>query len=269
LVLLFLPICLFADSATFDLDGPALHVKVIRGKQTLGIGEIPNLLSGDKLWIQPAFPKDQTVRYLLIVSFLRGATGECRGFADQRHLDVFCQNAAKFDRSMKLEIATSDESASIQLGFPDGGLVLQDAETARVKINPSKSFGPSVFGELRFCAVDAKGSKGDWQPLTRLLRLPKITRIVCPENVEKLCRLEGSDLFLIHALSADEKFTAPVVVPAGFAETSISVPRPIGAVFYLKLRDAPEIVNRLLVPVFPEPEESAGSFQTKRAGSFP
>jgi hypothetical protein len=168
-------------------------------------------------------------------------------------LTFFVKSATKFDRSMKLEVATADESVSMQLGFSDGGLLLQDATTARAEINPAKSFGPSVFGELRFRAVDGKGGKGDWQPLTRLVRLPKITRIVCPEDVDKPCRLEGSDLFLIGSLSSDEKFTSPVVVSEGFADTCISVPRPNGTLLYLKLRDAPEVVNRLLVPVFPEP----------------
>jgi hypothetical protein len=72
--LLFFPLLVFADGANFDLDGPALLLRVTRGKQTLDIGEVPNLLSGDKLWIQPAFPAGQTVRYLLIISFLRGST---------------------------------------------------------------------------------------------------------------------------------------------------------------------------------------------------
>ena len=167
-------------------------------------------------------------------------------------LTFFVKDEAKFKRSMKLEVATDDESASVQLGFPDGGLVLQDATTARVELNPAKSFGPSVFGELRFRVVDGKEGNGDWQPLTRLVRLPKITRIMCPEDVAKPCRLEGTDLFLIGSLSSDDKFTSPVVVSEGFAGTSIAVPRPNGTLLYLKLRDAPDSVDRLLVPVFPE-----------------
>ena len=167
-------------------------------------------------------------------------------------LTFFVKDEAKFKRSMKLEVATDDESASVQLGFPDGGLVLQDATTARVELNPAKSFGPSVFGELRFRVVDGKEGNGDWQPLTRLVRLPKITRIICPEDVAKPCRLEGTDLFLIGSLSSDDKFTSPVVVSEGFAGTSIAVPRPNGTLLYLKLRDAPDSVDRLLVPVFPE-----------------
>ncbi|MGC1482947.1 MAG: hypothetical protein WA789_04060 [Candidatus Acidiferrum sp.] len=167
-------------------------------------------------------------------------------------LTFFVKTATKFNRSMKLEIATDDDSASVQLGFSDGGLILQDATTARAELNPAKSFGPSVFGELRFRALDANGGKGDWQPLMTLVRLPKITRIVCPENVGQPCRLEGSDLFLIDSLSSDEKFTSPVVVSEGFAGTSISVPRPNGTLLYVKLRDAPGAINHLLSPVFPE-----------------
>jgi len=167
-------------------------------------------------------------------------------------LTFFVKNATKFSRSMKLEIATADDSASVQLGFADGGLILQDDTTARAELNPAKSFGESVFGELRFRALDGKGGKSDWLPLVRLVRLPKITRIVCPEDVTKSCQLEGSDLFLIDSLSSDEKFTSPVVVSEGFVGTSISVPRPNGTLLYVKLRDAPGAINHLLAPVFPE-----------------
>lgn len=72
--MLFFPFFLWADGSSFDLDGPGLRLRVTRGKQTLGIGEVPNLLGGDKLWIQPTFPDGQVARYLLIVSFLRGST---------------------------------------------------------------------------------------------------------------------------------------------------------------------------------------------------
>lgn len=167
-------------------------------------------------------------------------------------LTFFVKDAAKFSPSMKLEIATEDESSSVQLSFSDGGLILQDATTARAQLNPAKSFGPSVFGELQFRVLDGKGGDSDWQPLTRLVRLPKITRIVCSDDVSKPCRLEGSDLFLIDSLSVDANFTSPVVVSEGFAGTSLSVPRPNGTLLYVKLRDAPGSVNRLLAPVFPE-----------------
>jgi hypothetical protein len=58
----------------FDLVGPKVDVHVKRGEVTLPIGEVPNLLPGDRLWIHPDFPDSQSTRFVLIVSFLRGAT---------------------------------------------------------------------------------------------------------------------------------------------------------------------------------------------------
>ncbi|MGA8090654.1 MAG: hypothetical protein WCA10_25490 [Terracidiphilus sp.] len=49
-----------------------MHVK--RGDLTLPIGQVPNLLPGDRIWIHPDFPESQSERYVLIVAFLRGAT---------------------------------------------------------------------------------------------------------------------------------------------------------------------------------------------------
>jgi hypothetical protein len=65
---------LYADGPAFDLAGPKVDVRVKRGEVTLPIGETPNLLAGDRLWIHPDFPESQTAHYVLIVAFLRGAT---------------------------------------------------------------------------------------------------------------------------------------------------------------------------------------------------
>lgn len=220
---------LLRDGRTLDLKG---EIEPPRPHVTLLDKDVTAAPSGDPL------------------AFLR--LGDPNDLPINATLTFFVKSASKFNRSIKLEIATDDDSASVQLGFPDGGLILQDDTTARAQLNPAKSFGPSVFGELRFRALDGNGGKGDWQPLTRLVRLPKITRIVCPEDVTKPCRLEGSDLFLIDSLSSDEKFTSPVAVSEGFAGTSLSVPRPNGTLLYVKLRDAPGAINHLLSPVFPE-----------------
>lgn len=66
----------FGDPAPFDLAGPRIEVKVKRGDQTLPITAVPNLAAGDRLWIHPDFPPDQTAHYLLIVAFLRGSTNQ-------------------------------------------------------------------------------------------------------------------------------------------------------------------------------------------------
>lgn len=65
----------FGQSApAFDLTGPKVDVHVKRGEVTLPIGQVPNLLPGDRLWIHPDFPESQSTRFVLIVAFLRGAT---------------------------------------------------------------------------------------------------------------------------------------------------------------------------------------------------
>src|ERR1700737_716818 len=58
----------------FDLSGPKIEMHVTRSDKTLGIADVPNLQSGDRLWIHVDLPADQTVHYLLVVAFLRGAT---------------------------------------------------------------------------------------------------------------------------------------------------------------------------------------------------
>jgi hypothetical protein len=63
-----------ADNAAFDLLGPRIEMKVTRGGKPLPISEVPNLQPGDRLWIHPDFPQDQSARYLLVVAFLRGST---------------------------------------------------------------------------------------------------------------------------------------------------------------------------------------------------
>jgi hypothetical protein len=63
-----------ADNAAFDLTGPRVEMKVTRGGKPLPISEVPNLQPGDRLWIHPDFPQDQSARYLLVVAFLRGST---------------------------------------------------------------------------------------------------------------------------------------------------------------------------------------------------
>jgi len=63
-----------ADGARFDLAGPKIEVRVTRDGMTLPVAEVPNLKAGDKLWLHPDFPPTQSVKYLLVVAFLRGTT---------------------------------------------------------------------------------------------------------------------------------------------------------------------------------------------------
>jgi hypothetical protein len=63
-----------ASPAPFDLTGPSLQMTVTRAGVTLPISETPNLQPGDKLWIRADFPDSQSVHYLMVAAFLRGAT---------------------------------------------------------------------------------------------------------------------------------------------------------------------------------------------------
>lgn len=63
-----------AQTAAFDLVGPKVEVHVQRGGQTLPIAQVPNLQAGDRLWVHPDLPESQSVHYLMVVAFLRGAT---------------------------------------------------------------------------------------------------------------------------------------------------------------------------------------------------
>jgi len=60
--------------ARFDLAGPKIEVRVTRAGKTLPIASVPNLQSGDKLWIHPDLPPSQSAHYLLVIAFLRGTT---------------------------------------------------------------------------------------------------------------------------------------------------------------------------------------------------
>jgi hypothetical protein len=74
LIFLLVPCTLCADPAQFDLAGPKLVVKVIHAGKTLPISEVPNLSAGDQVSIKADLPPGQSVHYLLIAAFLRGAT---------------------------------------------------------------------------------------------------------------------------------------------------------------------------------------------------
>ena len=65
---------LWADAAAFDLIGPKVEVRVQRDGRTLPIAAVPDLQAGDRLWVHPDLPESQSVRYIMVVAFLRGAT---------------------------------------------------------------------------------------------------------------------------------------------------------------------------------------------------
>jgi hypothetical protein len=163
------------------------------------------------------------------------------------------ETPASFPRGEKIEVATEDGSAEVLLSLADGTLFLEDAQTVLATLQPLKSFGPSVFGALRFRPVAENGERGDWQPLTKLVRIPSLKEVRCPDSPDKPCELIGQNLFLIDSVASDSLFTHNIAVPEGFVSSRLTVPRPNGTLLYVKLRDDPSAVNKAALPVLPEP----------------
>jgi len=159
---------------------------------------------------------------------------------------------ATFPRPEKIEVAAEDDSFSVSLSLADGNLTLQDSKTVLATLDPLKSFGPSAFGALRFRPIDANGAKGDWQPLTHLVRIPSLKEVRCPDRPDKQCTLSGENLFLIDSVASEPQFTRAIPVPVGFAGSTLKVPRPNGTLLFLKFRDDPSTVNTAVLPVLPE-----------------
>ncbi|MGP8251470.1 MAG: hypothetical protein ACLQHF_05500 [Terracidiphilus sp.] len=158
---------------------------------------------------------------------------------------------AHFARDEKVEVAAEDSSFHTMLDLADGSLMLEDAKTAVGTVEPLERFGPSAFGPVRVRAVSADGVGGDWLDLGTLVRLPGFKDLRCPRAVSKPCTLSGDDLFLADSFSATPDFSNAVDVPAQFTGTQLTVPHPANGLLYLKLRDDPDTVQTLTLPVTP------------------
>jgi len=164
---------------------------------------------------------------------------------------------AVFPRTEQIEVAAADETYHAVLKTSDGTLVLQDAQTAMGTVDPEKALGGSAFGPLRFRAIGADGTVGDWQPLGTLVRLPVLKQVVCPLASAKPCLLTGTNLFLLSTISADSDFDDTTPVPDGFTGQALPISRPTGNNVYFKLRDDPAVVQTASVPVVRESARSS------------
>ena len=175
---------------------------------------------------------------------------------------IKAQSPASFTREDKVEVATGDDAYSTVLSMGDGSLTLQDASTALATFDPAKAFGGSAFGPLAFRIIDGNGTKGDWQSLATLVRLPRFQALKCPYATDQPCKLSGANLFLVDAISGDSGFSHPVQVPDGFPGSVLPVPHPSGGELYVKLRDDPSVVNQVSLVaenVGPKPVAAAKS----------
>lgn len=165
----------------------------------------------------------------------------------------------KFPRNEKVEVAAEDGSFHTVLSLSDGSLMLEDARTALGVVEPQARFGVSAFGPVRARAVSADGVPGEWMPLGTLVRLPGFKDLRCPRAAAKPCVLSGSNLFLVDAVASEQDFGNAVEVPADFTGNQVTVPHPVNGVLYLKLRDDPQTVQALSLPITPVTPASAAA----------
>jgi hypothetical protein len=216
-----------------------------------------NLKDGRVLKLQTTV-EPQRFKLTLINKRIQAAQSAIRlGSTDDLPLDgrisffVKSQIPATFSHDEKIEVASTDGFFHTVLSLADKNLSLQDSQTAVAVLDPLKSFGDSAFGSLQFRPVAADGTAGDWQPLAHLVRVPHLKEVRCPDDPGEQCTLSGDLFYLIDSIASDRDFTNAVSVPSGFADTSLAVPRPVGTILYLKLRDDPTTINIAVLPILP------------------
>lgn len=152
-----------------------------------------------------------------------------------------------------LEIETADGSARAKLSVASGDLQRVSEDVAVATVRPTAALGPAVAGPLRF-RLTRKEVAGDWQPLVDVVRLPELETLSCPaEGAE--CTLTGRRLFLLASIADAPDSARPLIVPVGFIGSAITVPRPGGPSFYLRLRDAPSAAVQAELQTQGEPEQ--------------
>lgn len=162
------------------------------------------------------------------------------------------ESPATFPHDEKIEVATEDGLNDTTFSLAAGTLFLEDPSTVLVTMQPLKILGNSTFGNLRYRAISSTGEHGDWQPLVKLVRIPTLKEVRCPDTPDKPCTLIGHDLFLLDSVASDAQFAHNIPVPSSFVNSALTVPRPNGTLLYIKLRDDPSIVNKAALAVLPE-----------------
>ncbi len=193
-------------------------------------------------------------------------------FANQDDLPVdqeitfSLKSAAIFSRNGKIEIANADESLHTSLSVAEGTLVLQNPHTLLAIFDPLKTFGTSAFGPLRLRPVSPDGVAGNWLPLATLVRVPALKDLHCGADATKPCTLAGTNLYLLDSISIDPAFTNPDPIPEGFVGGTVPMPHPAGnGTFYIRLRDDPESIDPVTLPVLPEKSSVGGGSQSTTA----
>jgi hypothetical protein len=180
LVFLCLSVPLLADGPAFDLAGPKVDVHVKRGDVTLPIGQVANILPGDRLWIHPDLPESQSTHFVLVVAFLRGAT-------NPPPLDWFTR-VETWTRSTREEgvfvnVPSEAQQALIFLAPETGG----DFSTLRKAVHDR----PGAFVRA---TQDLEAASWDRMRLEAYLAQVRITSQTDPKTLEEKAKLSARSL---------------------------------------------------------------------------
>lgn len=118
------------ESASFDLIGPKVDVRVQRAGQTLPISQVPHLQAGDRLWVHAGLPDTQSVHYLMVIAFLRGATNPP---PDSWFTRVETWNKPARDEGVFVTVPQEAEEALVFLAPETGGAFSTLRSTVRGK----------------------------------------------------------------------------------------------------------------------------------------
>jgi hypothetical protein len=176
---------------------------------------------------------------------------------------------ANFPRNERVEVAAVDGSFQTVLSLADSSMMLEDAKTAIATVDPLKRFGASAFGPVEVRALSADGVSGDWIPLGTLVRVPGFKELRCPRSQSKPCTLTGSNLFLASSIGTAPDLDNATDVPPDFTGTQLSVSHPTNGTLYLALRDDPNTVQTLTLPVMPASQSSAQTPTAKAPAAPP
>jgi hypothetical protein len=252
-------------------SAPALKSgEAVTAKVSLKDGRVFDLVTV----VEPARPKVALIAKSVQLSSVTRDSNIHLGDQDELPQDarltfsIRAQSPTAFAYDEKIEVANSDQSVSALLSSSNGALTLENASVAVATLDAGKAFGSSAYGPLQFRVI-SDGGAGDWQPLVTLVRLPALHELKCPATPELACKLSGTNLFLVDAVSSDAQFGHPVQVPDGFPGYTLPVPRPTDGQLYVKLRDDPSVVNRaiLVAQVLPPTPEEASRAVARHAAA--
>jgi hypothetical protein len=147
-----------------------------------------------------------------------------------------------------VEVGTPGSEATVRLTVGNG-LTIVDPRVMVASLTPAQALGGSAYGPLRARLMRGDVA-GDWLGVGTLVRLPRLKALDCPTNPASGCTLRGDALYLLASVSAKREFDNATSVAEGYPGSTLAVPRPgAAATLFVRLHDAPEVINRVKLPV--------------------